>query len=174
MKNILLLRHAKSAWSDLALSDHDRPLNRRGERAAKAIGDHLAHRGPRPDLILCSTAMRARQTLAPVVKRLDMPAPPIMLEDTLYLASEETLLERLQAVADDIETVLLVGHNDGIWRLAELLAGRGAPALLGALQEKYPTGTLAVLRTPADAWRDLAADTGELRAFIRPRDLMRH
>lgn len=173
MKNILLLRHAKSAWSDLVLSDHDRPLNRRGERAAKAIGDQLAHHGPRPELILCSTATRARQTLAPVVKRLGMPAPPIMLEDALYLASEESLLERLQALTDDVETVLLVGHNDGIWRLAELLAGRGPPALLAALQEKYPTGTLAVLRVPAAAWRDLAAGSGELVAFVRPRDLTR-
>ncbi|MDI1285513.1 MAG: histidine phosphatase family protein [Reyranella sp.] len=171
MKNILFLRHAKSAWSDLALSDHDRPLNRRGERSAKAVGDHLAHHGPRPELILCSTAMRARQTLAPMVKRLGMPAPPIMLEETLYLASEESLLERLQALTDDVKTVLLVGHNDGIWRLAELLAGRGPPALLAALQDKYPTGTLAVLRAPADAWRDLAVGTGELQAFIRPRDL---
>ena len=173
VKHIVLLRHAKSAWSDTALTDHDRPLNRRGERAAKAIGDHLAHHGPRPDLILCSTAARARQTLAPVVKRLDSPAPPIMLEDTLYLASEEALLARLHAVADDVRTVLLVGHNDGIWRLAELLAGRGSPAHLAALQEKYPTGTLTTLRLPNGPWSDLAAGSGELVAFARPRDLMR-
>ncbi|MDP1751649.1 MAG: histidine phosphatase family protein [Reyranella sp.] len=173
MKNILLLRHAKSAWSDTTLSDHDRPLNRRGERAAKAIGDHLAQHGPRPDLVLCSTAMRTRQTLAPVIKRLGTHAPPIALEDTLYLASEESLLERLQAVADDITTVLLVGHNDGIWRLAEMLAGHGQPARLAALQEKYPTGTLATLQFPDGPWRDLAAGSGDLVAFVRPRDLMR-
>ncbi len=173
VKTILLLRHAKSAWSDTALSDHDRPLNRRGERAAKAIGDHLAHHGPRPDLVLCSTAMRARQTLAPVIKRLGTRAPPIALEDTLYLASEGNLLERLQAVDDDVATVLLVGHNDGIWRLAETLAGRGSPAHLAALQEKYPTGTLATLELPDGPWCDLAAGSGDLVAFVRPRDLMR-
>ncbi len=173
VKNILLLRHAKSAWSDLALTDHDRPLNGRGERAAKAIGDHLAHRGPHPDLILCSTATRARQTLAPVVKRLGMPAPPILLDETLYLASEETLLARLQAVADDVATVLLVGHNDGIWRLAEMLAGHGPAAHLATLQEKYPTGTLATLKVPDGPWQDLAAGSGELVAFVRPRDLTR-
>ena len=171
VKTILLLRHAKSAWSDTALSDHDRPLNRRGERAAKAIGDHLAHHGPRPDLVLCSTAMRARQTLAPVIKRLGTRAPPIALEDALYLASEGNLLERLQAVDDDIATVLLVGHNDGIWRLAETLAGRGSPARRAALQEKYPTGTLATLELPDGPWRDLAAGSGDLVAFVRPRDL---
>ncbi len=173
MKHILLLRHAKSAWSDLALSDHDRPLNRRGERAAKAIGDHLAHRGPRPDLVLCSTAQRARQTLAPVIKRLGKNTPPIALEETLYLASEASLLARLQEVSDEVATVLLVGHNDGIWRLAEMLAGRGSSANLAALQEKYPTGTLATLQVPDGPWTDLAAGSGELLAFVRPRDLMR-
>lgn len=173
MKTILLLRHAKSAWSDTGLSDHDRPLNRRGERAAKAIADHLAQHGPRPDLILCSTATRARQTLAPLVKRLGAPAPPLALEAGLYLASEDSLLDRLKDLADDVATVLLVGHNDGIWQLAEVLAGRGQAALLAALREKYPTGTLAVLRAPTDAWRDLTAGSAELLAFVRPRDLTR-
>ena len=173
MKTILLLRHAKSTWSDTGLSDHDRPLNRRGERAAKAIADHLVQRGPRPDLILCSTATRARQTLAPLIERLGPPAPPLALEDGLYLASEDRLLDRLKELADDVTTVLLVGHNDGIWQLAEALAGHGKAASLAALREKYPTGTLAVLRAPADAWRDLSAGSGELLAFVRPRDLSR-
>lgn len=174
VKTILLLRHAKSAWSDSALSDHDRPLNRRGERAAKAIGDHLAQHGPRPDRVLCSTAVRTRQTMASVIKRLGTGAPPpIALEDGLYLASEGSLLARLQELDDDVRSVLLIGHNDGIWRLAETLAGRGAPARLAALQEKYPTGTLATLQVPDGPWRDLAAGSGELVAFVRPRDLLR-
>ncbi|MDP2372438.1 histidine phosphatase family protein [Reyranella sp.] len=173
MKTILLLRHAKSAWNDTRLSDHERPLNRRGERAARTIADHLAQNGPRPDLILCSTATRARQTLVPLIKRLGTPPPPLSLEDALYLASEGNLLARLQALADDVATVLLVAHNDGIWQLAEALAGRGPAAPLAALREKYPTGTLAVLQTPAGNWRDLAAGSGELVAFVRPRDLTR-
>jgi phosphohistidine phosphatase len=173
VKTILLLRHAKSAWSDSRLSDHERPLNRRGEQAAKAAADHLVQRGPRPDLILCSTATRTRQTLAPLIKRLGAPAPPLSLEDGLYLAPEGSLMTRLQAIPDDVSTVLLVAHNDGIWRLAEALAGRGPAAPLAALREKYPTGTLAVLRIPAGNWRDLAAGSGELVALVRPRDLMR-
>jgi phosphohistidine phosphatase len=173
VKTILLLRHAKSAWSDTRLSDHERPLNRRGERAASTIADHLAQNGPRPDLILCSTAMRARQTLAPLTKRLGAPAPPISLEDHLYLASEGDLLARLQALADDVAIVLLVGHNDGIWQLAETLAARGPAASLAALHEKFPTGSLAMLDVPAGTWRSLAAGSGELVAFVRPRDLTR-
>jgi phosphohistidine phosphatase len=173
MKAILLLRHAKSAWSDPRLGDHDRPLNGRGERAAKAMADHFAQIDHRPDLVLCSTAMRTRQTLAPLVARLGTPAPPISLEDGLYLAPLERLMARLQSVPEDVSTVLLVGHNDGIWQLAETLAGRGPPAALAALREKYPTGALTVLRAPAEVWQDLAAGSGELLDFVRPRDLTR-
>ena len=172
MKTILLLRHAKSAWNDTTLNDHDRPLNRRGERSAKAMAEHLSHKGPRPDLILCSTATRTRQTLAPLIKRLGSKAPLIALEDTLYLASEESLMERLRALGDEVATVLLVGHNDGIWRLAEALAGRGAAARMAALREKYPTGALTTLQVPIASWHDLAAGSGDLVAFVRPRDLV--
>jgi phosphohistidine phosphatase len=171
MKTLLLLRHAKSAWSDPRLADHDRPLNGRGERAAKAMADHIARRGPRPDLILCSTALRTRQTLAPLLKRLEDPAPPISLENGLYLASEDALLARLQAVADDVPTVLLIGHNDGIGQLAAGLAGDGSPDALAALRAKYPTGTLAVLQAPDGAWSNLTLGSGKLLAFVRPRDL---
>ena len=118
MKTILFLRHAKSAWGTPALSDHERPLNRRGERAARAMAEHLAAQERRPDLILCSTAIRARQTLAPLVA-LWSPAPGISFEEGLYLASEELLLGRLRALPDDVGTVLLIGHNDGIWHFAE-------------------------------------------------------
>ena len=172
MKTILLLRHAKSAWSDPGLADHDRPLNRRGERSAEAMARHIAEKSPRPDLILCSTATRTRQTLAPLVHRLAAPAPPLALEKGLYLASEAALLARLRAVEDSAATVLLIGHNDGIWQLGEALAGRGRPALLAELRDKFPTGALATLRSPAKRWKDLAIGESELVAFVRPRDLV--
>jgi phosphohistidine phosphatase len=171
VKTLLLLRHAKSAWSDPRLDDHERPLSRRGERAAKAMADHLVRHEPRPDLILCSTAMRTRQTLAPLVKRLDAPAPPITLEKGLYLASEEVLLAHLQAVPDDAATALLIGHNDGLWRLAEALAKSGPAELLAALRQKYPTGALSTFHAPDRPWRDLAPGSAKLVAFVRPRDL---
>lgn len=171
MKTLLLLRHAKSAWSDPRLDDHDRPLNGRGERAAKAMADHIARDAPRPDLILCSTAMRTRQTLAPLLKRLTSPAPPISLENGLYLASEDALLARLQAVPDDLPTVLLIGHNDGIGQLAADLAGSGPSGALAALREKYPTGALTLLRAPDGPWRDLKPGSAKLLDFVRPRDL---
>jgi phosphohistidine phosphatase len=171
VKIILLLRHAKSAWGQPGLDDHERPLNKRGEAAAEAMAEHIVHNAPRPDLILCSTAVRTRQTLAPLIHRLVTPAPPIALEKGLYLASEPALLVRLRAVPDDVRTVLLIGHNEGIGELAEALAGTGDPTALDRLHEKYPTGTLATFEVPDGPWHALSPGAGDLLAFVRPRDL---
>jgi phosphohistidine phosphatase len=171
VKTILLLRHAKSAWSQPGLDDHDRPLNKRGERAAETMAEYIVHNAPRPDLILCSTAVRTRQTLAPLIHRLATPAPPIALEKGLYLASEPALLARLQAVGDEARTVLLIGHNEGIGELASALAGTGSPSVLTRLHEKFPTGALAMLRVPDGSWQSLKVGAAELLAFVRPRDL---
>ncbi|KAF0099961.1 MAG: phosphohistidine phosphatase [Rhodospirillaceae bacterium] len=171
VKNILLLRHAKSAWNIPHQSDHDRPLNDRGERAARTIAAHMAAKAPRPDLILCSTAARTRQTLAPLVKALGSPTPPISLEKQLYLASESELLERLQALPENVETVLLIGHNEGIGEFAVALAGQGTADALQRLREKYPTGALATLAVRQGPWSALAPGACELVAFVRPRDL---
>jgi phosphohistidine phosphatase len=171
MKTLLLLRHAKSAWGQPGLDDHERPLNKRGERAAEAMAEYIIHNAPRPDLILCSTAVRTRQTLAPLVHRLTNPAPPIALEKGLYLAMEGELLVRLRAVAEEVGTVLLIGHNEGIGELASALAGDGEMALLARLHEKFPTGALAFLRLGEAPWQDLAPGHAELLAFVRPRDI---
>jgi phosphohistidine phosphatase len=169
---VLLLRHAKSGWGHPGLDDHERPLNRRGERAAEALADHIVRHEPRPDLILCSTAVRTRQTLAPLVHLLTTPAPPIALERALYLASEDTLLGRLRALPEDVRTVLLIGHNEGIGELAAALAGSGKQSELTSLREKYPTGTLSTLRAPAAFWSGLTEGSAELLSFVRPRDLL--
>jgi phosphohistidine phosphatase len=171
VKNILLLRHAKSAWNTAHQSDHDRPLNDRGERAARTMAAHIATKAPRPDLILCSTAARTRQTLAPLVTALGSPTPPISLEKQLYLASESELMDRLQALPKDAGTVLLVGHNEGIGELAVSLAGHGPGEALQHLREKYPTGSLATLALRQDSWTALASGSCDLLAFVRPRDL---
>ena len=152
------------------MADHDRPLKERGERAALTMARHIAKNAPRPDLILCSTAVRARQTLAPLIPLLH-PAPPLALEKGLYLASEDTLLERLKNIPDEVGAVLLVGHNEGLWHLAVELAGEGKAAPLAALQAKLPTGALVILSAPINKWRDLELAGTALLAFIRPREL---
>jgi phosphohistidine phosphatase len=172
VKVILLLRHAKSAWGEAGVPDHDRPLNRRGERTAEAMAEHFLVKAPVPDLILCSTAARTRQTLAPLIERFPPPAPPIALENGLYLASEDMLLNRLQDLPQTVSTVLLIGHNEGMWHLAEMLAGQGKATLLAALREKFPTGALATLEVELKSWSKLAAGAATLTAFARPRDLV--
>lgn len=173
MKTILLLRHAKSSWAGVGKADHERTLSRRGEAAAETMARHIAREVARPGLVLCSTAARTRQTLAPVIKALGVPAPPIILEQELYLAPEDTLLERLRRLPESLEVVLLVGHNEGIGELACSLAADGPAGLLALLREKYPTGALATLLPPAGPWSGLAPMTCTLSAFVRPRDLDR-
>lgn len=135
------------------------------------MADHFARLALRPDLILCSTALRTRQTLAPIVAAMAAPAPPINLSRDLYLASEDVLLAQFRAVGDDVATVLLIGHNDGIWRFAAALAGGGPPEELASLQAKYPTGALATFSLRDQQWRTLDLGAARLVSFVRPRDL---
>lgn len=170
MKTLHLLRHAKSSWDDSALDDHDRPLAPRGERAARALADHWAACGVRPDLVLCSTACRARQTLERILPRWD-PPPAVRWDPGLYGASAPELLERVQGLADTHASVLLVGHNPGLGELATLLAGSGAPVLRRSLVRKYPTGAWVELRFAVGPWRDVMSHGGKLLRFVRPKDL---
>lgn len=150
--------------------DHERPLNRRGEAAAETMAGLIAGLALPLDLILCSTAVRARQTLTPLLGRLEV-APRTLLENGLYLASQGMLLERLQDLPPEVGRVLMIGHNDGLWDLAVALAGKGAAPALACLADKFPTGALAVLDAPIDRWPDLAPGRATLTSLFRPRDL---
>ena len=167
MKRIYLLRHAKSSWKDAALADHDRPLSGRGRRAATAIGDHLRDQAIEPELVLCSTARRTRETLARIESALGR--AQVSVERGLYAASSQALLARLRRLSDEGESVLVIGHNPGLEELALELA-QPAPAR-DALEAKFPTGALATLELPGDSWRALGPRTAVLSAFVRPRDL---
>jgi phosphohistidine phosphatase len=171
VKTILLLRHAKSSPGAPGQPDHERPLNGRGKKAAELVAEHLLAEAPRPDLILCSTATRTRQTLAPLLDRLKPAAPPVALEKGLYLASEDVLLKRLRALPTTVATVLMIGHNDGMWQAAEALAGHGEESLLESLREKFPTGALATLQIEIDDWSKLQAGAATLAAYACPKDL---
>jgi phosphohistidine phosphatase len=167
MKRLYLLRHATSSWNDSSLPDHDRPLAGRGRRAARAIARHVRERGIEPELVLCSTARRARETLERIEPALG--APAVQLERDLYAASAPALLERLRTVPDTVHSVMLVGHNPGLQDLALDLA-RPAPTAR-ELATKYPTAALATLALPASSWQELDRDTAELVELVRPRDL---
>lgn len=174
MKTLFLLRHAKSRSVDPTLDDHDRPLNPRGKQAAPAIGRYMAQHDYRPQLILCSSAERARQTLALVMEQIDVAA--VCYEPELYLASAEALLARLRALSDAQTAVAIVGHNPGLGDLALALTRADGPASETALRThlgaKFPTGGLAAIQLPVKTWNDIGPGAGVLIGFVRPRDLM--
>lgn len=161
MKQLILLRHAKSDWSH-DLPDHDRPLNSRGRRAAPAIGAWLRDHGYLPDEVLCSTAARTRETWD--LLGLDAPA---RLEKALYLATVDEMMQVLQGARGD--SVMVLGHNPGIGLLARRLL-RQPPA--HPRFDAYPTCATLVARFDADSWRDLPPHSGTAVDFIVPRDLM--
>ncbi|MGO4123679.1 histidine phosphatase family protein [Inquilinus sp. YAF38] len=167
MKTLILLRHAKSDWADPALADHDRPLAERGRDAAPKMGAWLKTHGPKPDLVLCSTATRARQTLALALEALGA-APETRFDRGLYLAGGAGVLARLRQAPDEAATVLLVGHNPDLEQLARRLATTGDKAALARLAEKYPTAGLAVIELPVERWAE-AGPGGRLVAFETPR-----
>jgi phosphohistidine phosphatase len=164
-RRLYLLRHAKSSWDDPALADHDRPLGPRGLRAGELLAEHVRRAGIAPQLVLCSTAVRTRETLALLKLGGD---PDVVYERGLYAASEDVLLERLRAVDDGVATVLLVGHSSGIEQLALLLA-RSGPRL-DEMREKFPTGALATLSFDGP-WRKLGRGGAELTGYVIPREL---
>jgi phosphohistidine phosphatase len=165
-KRLVLLRHAKSSWADLDVADHERPLTSRGRSAAASIGRHLHHRGVRPDLVLCSSAIRARQTLELVGL---FPHAEIRFEDRVYAAGAGDLFALLREVAATVDCVLLIGHNPGIEELATLLVKNAQ-----AWTEKFPTAAMADIRLPIRNWEALAKGVGDVQEFVVPRQLRSH
>ena len=166
--HLWLLRHAKSSWDDPGLADEDRPLAPRGERAADRIRDHLEVEAIEPGLVVCSSALRARQTLARVLPALGT-ALEVRIEPALYTFDAAVLLDRLHRVSPDVVSVLLVGHNPAIQELAMRVADRGDR--LDDLSRKYPTAGLAEIALPSGSWDALVDRSGELTRFVMPRAL---
>jgi phosphohistidine phosphatase len=165
-KRVLLLRHAKSSWKDTGLADHDRPLARRGHRAAEGMAHYLHQHRMAPALVLCSSATRATETLDHLAPALG--ESEVRVEPGLYHASGEELLERLREVPERTGSVLLIGHHPALFDLACELAGSGAE--LERLQAKFPTGALAAIELRG-RWRALEPGDGRLVGFVTPRDL---
>lgn len=170
MRQLLLLRHAKSSWDDASLSDHARPLNARGRRAAALMADRLRELELVPDVVLVSSARRTLQTLEALQPIEGAPIVEVM--DALYLAPWTALLEQLNRLPETARSALVVAHNPGLHDLALALVGpQGAAApQVQRLAEGYPTGALAEFAVAAQ-WRDLAAGGGRLVRFLCPRDL---
>lgn len=170
MKTLLLLRHAKSSWDDPSLGDFDRPLTARGQNAAQRMGQIMNQRGLAPDLVVCSPARRARETCERAVEALG--PIEVRIEDRLYMADPQTLLEIARALPDSADRALLIGHNPGFERFARRLAGSAAGDSLQRLIVKFPTAALAVIQLERHHWRDLAPHEARLAEFLTPRGVV--
>ena len=162
MKVLLLLRHAKSSWESAGLTDHDRPLNNRGKRDASRMGKVLLEEGIVPEIIISSSATRARSTAKKVAKSSHYKGE-VIIESSLYRGGPIEYLNVLRLQPDQARTVLIVGHNPDIEQLLEMLTRK---------EIIMPTCSLAAVNLPMDQWKKLTNSTkAEVRKVWRPKEL---
>ena len=164
MLRLILMRHAKSDWSHIDASDHDRPLNKRGKASAIVLGDWMRDKGYIPDHVLSSSAHRTGETL--IGLRLE-PAPQTNFLSALYLAEARVMLETLNNAT--APCILMVGHNPGICELAHRLVDDPPTHIRFS---DYPTGATLVCDFDAANWTDVAWHQGRVVDFVIPRELM--
>lgn len=168
MHRLHLLRHAKSGADD-SIDDRDRKLSRRGREAARRVGESLPAALGAVDLVLCSTALRTRETAALVLGGFAAP-PPILFEDGLYLAGPAALLRRLHRVEESRGAVLLIGHNPGLHELAVSLAATASPQFRALAAGKFPTTARASFIV-ASSWAELDRSQHPLVDYVTPKSL---
>jgi phosphohistidine phosphatase len=162
-----LLRHAKSSWADPDQADRDRPLTPRGRRAATRLAKRLGDDGVRPAVVLCSPALRTRQTLELVRPGLGDDVE-VMLEDELYGASADELLARLRRLPAGLDSAMVIGHNPGLQELAVLVARESG--LRDRARSHFPTAALATLAVREDGWAALGPARADLVSYVAPRE----
>jgi phosphohistidine phosphatase len=164
MKKLLLLRHAKSSWEDASLPDFERPLNERGRRAAPLIGKFMREQKIRPDLVICSPATRARETLLLVIIATGI-KPEMCYDERLYEATVVSLFEIIRQIEGAYREVMLVGHNPGFENLLESLTGQ---------TERMPTAALARIALNSKHWDEVVAKGGHLEWLVKAKELAKH
>lgn len=164
---LCLLRHGKSDWDIPGQGDRERRLSARGRSVAPRIGAWMLAQGLAPDLVLCSSAVRTRETLKLLPEALTASAE-ILIENDLYLAASTQLLERLHTVPEARRIVLVIGHNPGLHALALDLVGKGSREDIAALGRKLPTASLAVIDFQAAAWTEVHTGKGTLAVYMTP------
>lgn len=162
-RRLILTRHAKSSWDDARLNDHDRPLNKRGQRAAMELGEWLVSRGYEPDEVLCSTSLRTRETWARVVAAPIETVPDVSYSRDLYHASPDQLLAAVRKARGDC--VMLLGHNPGLAAFAATLPAR-APC--SPEFRRYPTTATLVVDFDIEDWTGLRPGSGSVLDFFVP------
>jgi phosphohistidine phosphatase len=168
MHMLHLLRHAKSSWKE-EVEDHERPLNRRGREAARRVGQALPAAVGTLDLVLCSSARRTRETMELIVAELAV-RPRSVLEDELYEASKDQLMDRLRGLAEEIGNVLLIGHNPGLRDLAIAIADTSTAGFRTLSSGKFPTAARASFRVP-EPWSGFGRLRCELLDYVTAESL---
>ena len=167
MKHLCLLRHAKSSWDDLSLSDADRPLAARGRRAAPQMGAHMRESLLLPEFALCSPARRAVETWDLVAGELGHD-PVIEMPPDMYESDPMQMLALVRNIDNLYSSAILIGHNPGLHELAtRLIETETSPRIFG----KFPTASLAVFEISVERWEDIRPGCGRLTTFIRPSEL---
>lgn len=162
---LILTRHAKSSWDDPTVDDHDRALNARGNAAAKAIGLWISQNGYCPEAVFSSTARRTSQTWGHIAKHCNQ-TDEVQFTSALYLASPDRMLTILQGSRRN--SVMLLGHNPGTGMLASALV-KTAP--VHPKFDQYPSAATTVISFEVESWADITRHSGQVEAFIVPRDL---
>jgi len=166
-KRLFVLRHAKSSWDNPGLDDHERPLAPRGQRALEVMSSHLKASGIDPQLVLCSSSRRTRETLAGIGI-----GGQHLIEPALYAASCDEVVNRLRELPDDVSSAMLIGHNPAVQVLVLRLTnhdGAGAEdPRRDSVKRKFPTGALATMSFEC-AWNELAAGRARLEEYVTPK-----
>lgn len=167
MKRLAVLRHAKSSWADAGMGDFDRPLNDRGRKAARQIGEEIRARGHTFDFILASPAARVRETLDGVGEL----EGTVQFDPAIYHASAGQLLTLIRGLPGQAQLALLVGHNPGLEQLLGTIARDDSRGFRARIEGKYPTGALAIVDLDVEDWPDIEAECGEIAELILPKEL---
>ena len=162
MKRLLIMRHAKSSWKDTDLTDHERPLKKRGKDDAHRMGKLLKSKKIVPDVILCSTAARARETAELVADSMKF-KDKIIYSDALYMAEPSDILAEIASHGKKHKTVMVIGHNPGSEALLQILTGK---------VESLPTASIAYVTAKIDDWKGVEKSDGlKLKNLWRPKDI---
>lgn len=170
-RQLLLLRHAKTATAEAGMDDFTRPLTERGVKDAAMVGRLLANHGLAPDLALVSPARRTRETWGLVASQFEEPPAAQFLDELYDFGDGDALLKAIREHGGTAERLMLVTHNPATAALASALSGSGEKTLRRQMAEKYPTAALAIIAFDKGSWAETEAGSGKLEAFVRPRDL---
>ena len=170
MKQLAILRHAKSDWGNPGQTDFERPLNKRGRKAAKKVGRVLREQGLTFDAIVSSPATRAKETVERFAIGYES-LPRLHFEPAIYLSSTGTLIGIINGLPEDAETVMIVGHNPGFHDIVLRMTKENGNGLREKVGANYPTGAFALIDFAVERWADVEPASGEIRQVIFPREL---